>query len=199
MIGNFLLWLSYILHTIGIENIFEKYFRWIVALKYLLELFHVFNCGQSELGILSGTNSGIEIHVRYYWIRFINIISRWWQEQLAFIKLLVKLCCFLLIFHTRSAASILYFSLCCSAGTSTSSTPSAVTLLNDFCWCYSAVRLLLLLTSAPLVDLLFTFGHFDQSLMTMPPRCLQQNSIISCYHCSCSYFWVPRRLLFFVH
>jgi len=45
MTGNFfLLRLSYILHTIGIENIFDKYFRSIVALKYLLELFQVCNC-----------------------------------------------------------------------------------------------------------------------------------------------------------
>jgi len=49
MIGNFLLWLSYILRTIGIENIFDKYFSWIVALKYLLELFQVYNCGQRKL------------------------------------------------------------------------------------------------------------------------------------------------------
>jgi len=49
MIGNFLLWLSYILHTIGIENIFEKYFSRIVALKYLLELFQVNNCGERKL------------------------------------------------------------------------------------------------------------------------------------------------------
>jgi len=49
MVGNSLLWLSYILQTIGIENIFEKYFSWIVALKYLLELFPVYNCGQRKL------------------------------------------------------------------------------------------------------------------------------------------------------
>jgi len=49
MIGNFLLWLRNILHTIGIENIFEKYFSLIVALKYLLELFQVYNCGQKKL------------------------------------------------------------------------------------------------------------------------------------------------------
>jgi len=51
MIGNFLLWLRYILHTLGIENIFEKYCSWIVALKYLLELrefFQVYNCGQRK-------------------------------------------------------------------------------------------------------------------------------------------------------
>jgi len=47
--GNFLLWLSYMLHTIEIENVFEKYFCWIVALEYILELFQVYNCGQRKL------------------------------------------------------------------------------------------------------------------------------------------------------
>jgi len=56
--------------------------------------------------------------------------------------------------HTGSAASILSCSLYCLASTSTSSAPSAVTLLYDLCCCNSAVRFLLLLTSVPLVDLL---------------------------------------------
>jgi len=37
------------LHTIEIENIFEKYFSWIVALKYILELFQVYNYGQRKV------------------------------------------------------------------------------------------------------------------------------------------------------
>jgi len=49
MTANFLLRLSYILHTIGIENIYEKYCSLIVALKYLLEWFQVYNCGQRKL------------------------------------------------------------------------------------------------------------------------------------------------------
>jgi len=74
----------------------------------------------------------------------------------------------------------------------------------SFC-CYSAVRLLLLLSSVPLLELLaYSLLHSvilisHQSLMTMPPRYLQQSSIVSCCHCSCSYFWVPRRRLLFVH
>jgi len=67
MIGNFLLWLSYILRTIGIENIFDKYFSWIVALKYLLELFQVYNCGQRKLEYFRAQLKELR-RISHFWI-----------------------------------------------------------------------------------------------------------------------------------
>jgi len=62
MIGNFLLWLSYILHTIGIENIFEKYFSLTVA-QISSGIVSSAQLWAKETGILSGTSNGIEIYI----------------------------------------------------------------------------------------------------------------------------------------